>query len=158
MRFKIKDPIFSWAWTPWWVQQSLGHKHELILPGKEVEPALAHFSRLEGATEVSWLWLFENEREARQLRLLPEVEVGFGTRNGELDLIEATIPRAAPGEETRSYIQKSPLKWLKQMPLVELGITEIWYGFNLSDYIKDRRLRLSTVIMEANEFLTIARR
>ncbi|MBT9160561.1 MAG: hypothetical protein DDT26_01848 [Dehalococcoidia bacterium] len=131
--------LFSWARKP-----------EII----GTDPALVHFAGLSRSGQVTnWLWLFTIAEEPVCLRLLPRFARDLpGVDNGELDLIEATLP-----QNREIYVQTVPADWLRDHPLD--GIDYVWLGFDRAAYKEKRSIgHAVSAVMEVEEFKRCLRR
>ena len=160
--YKLPDLLLSWAWTAAYLRSKNEYEQTesgLILPGaianQSEEPALVHFSRMViGGAERSWLWLFDGVGAGVSLKMVPRYAEG-----AEADIIEATLPPPPPGEPSPVVLHYIDVPWLRGLPLSELGIHEVWVGFDYKRFARDRNLRSCTdAIMSAEEFGKIARR
>lgn len=158
--FKLPDPLVSWAWSADYLAKSQETSPSgLILPTTSTDdrPAFVHFSKMADGGEKSWLWLFPDPREALALRTL---QVTPGLKNDPLaQLVALTIPRLVPDCPRATYVQVVDVAHLGGLPLEEMGIHEVWIGFDYTKYAADRIPALSTqACLSAAEFCAIARR
>lgn len=160
------DHYYAWAWTPHLVEQmeraEKTHQSGLILPGQPLpeerkgESAIAHFSGFKEGEQYSWIWLFEEQKEALRLRLLPQF---LDEDDGAATLITATIPDNPPGQPVNTYLQVVPIRWLQEdWNLLEAGISEVWVGFNFKQFTLDRTLKACTQVYGTEEFLEMLKR
>jgi hypothetical protein len=161
----VSDHYYCWAWTPELVaaKEKSDRRADsmLILPDspawldKPTEAAIAHFSILKDGEEYSWLWLFQDQNEAIALKILPDF---LGEDDPDATMITSTLPPTPPGERSGVYLQPVPATWLKDWQLQELGVHEIWIGFDFRKYRSDRNLRVATTnILSTEEFLEALR-
>lgn len=159
-RYSLPDPLYSWAWSPQFLAQleQAEHPQGLILPPTAKvapEPAFCHFSQMRDTGEFSWLWLFPNQQNAIELRLMQAMPV----RDDLAELVQMTVPRSMPGCSSPTFIQVVDTGYLSELPLPELGINEVWIGFDYRKYISDRNPRAATdLALPAEEFCAVARR
>jgi hypothetical protein len=131
----------------------------LILPFTAIpekpEPAFCHFSQMRPEGEFSWLWFFPSRQQAAALRIMPSLPV-----NDLLaELVQSTIPRSLPDCPTPTYLQEVDVGYLGSLPLLELGIHEIWIGYDFKKYISDRNPRAATdLVLSAEDFCGVAHR
>ena len=151
--YKIPDVLYSWA------KPATGGPSETaggLLLFQDDRPELIHFARLIGGDQIerSWLWLSENPKELITLRLLP----GFAkTVEMAKDLVP--IANALPKDDPNDYLQPIEKDYLKNVPLKERGIHEIWIGFNYKRYAHSLDLSASCeAVMDSREFLQLAKR
>ena len=158
MAYKLSDPLFSWAWTPQYLAKLEEPRSPsgLILPQSTLpDPAFCHFSQMRIDREFSWLWFFPSEKEAAALRLLQD----FPLNDDLAELVSLTIPKSLPDCHTPTYLALVDRRWLARMPLRELGIDEVWVGFDYRAYVKDRSPRAATTaVLSAEEFCTVGAR
>lgn len=157
--FKLPEPLHSWAWTSEHIAKANSDglqqtESGLLLPGAiavDTTPAYCHFSQIQmGGKEISWLWLFLIPSQAIALRLLPEVSAAD---DPFIDLVDATVPRDG------TDLVQVDLRYLARQPMEELGIHQVWMGFNWKNYYRDRNLRAAAdYIFSADEFCQLARR
>ena len=157
MTYKLPDPIYSWAWSGQYIALATENKTEagLILPSQPQAPAYCHFSRLspEGE-EIAWLWLFSTPIEAASLRMMQAMQV----QDALADLVELTIPTTLPDCSTPTYLQPVDLSYLAGQPLQELGIHEVWLGFNYKRYAAHRSMvTAADLVLPTDEFIQKAR-
>ena len=131
----------------------------LILPftviANQPEPAFCHFSQMRPEGEFSWLWLFPSRQQAAALRIMQSLPV-----NDLLaELVQATIPRSLPDCPTPTYLQEVDVNYLASLPLLDLGIHEIWIGYDFKKYLGDRNPRAAVdLVLSAEEFCGVASR
>lgn len=161
-RYNLPSPLYSWAWSAHYLAQieQAQHPQGLILPPSATaiatpEPAYCHFSQMRDDGEFSWLWLFPNQQNAIELRLMQSMPV----RDDLAELVQMTVPRSMPGCHNPTFIQVVDTDHLSGLPLLELGINEVWIGFDYRKYISDRNPRAATdLALPAEEFCAVARR
>lgn len=163
--YHLPDKLWAWAWTAEFLALAEEKRSEggIILPQStavDSGPAFAHFSTMLEGTERSWLWFFPQVQQAASLRILPASQkAAFGGCDNNCDLIEATLPEAAPGEISPLTLVLVDQNWLARLPLEELGIHEIWIGFHWRRYLSDRNLRFcADTVLSAEEFCAVGRR
>jgi len=152
MIYKLPDLLYSWAWSGAYLTLATDTRTEsgLILPNPTQEPAYCHFSRLspEG-DDISWLWLFETPIEAASLRMMQTMQL----KDALADLVEITIPITLPDCQVPTYLQPADLSYLGRLHLHELGIHEVWLGFDYKRYAAQRSMAgAATLVLSADEF------
>lgn len=158
-RYSLPSPLFSWAWTSEYLAQTAERPSGLILPSTALprpDPAFCHFSQMRDTGEFSWLWFFPDRHQAAALRIMQAMPV----RDDLAELVQLTVPREMPGCQNQpTFLQVVDAAYLSNLPLRDLGIDEVWIGFDYRRYIGDRNARASVeVALPAEEFCTVARR
>jgi len=104
--------------------------------------------------QFSWLWFFQSEAEAVALRLLQDLSI----TDSLAELVALTIPKSLP-DCVPTYLVLVDQRWLASMPLRELGIDEVWVGFDYRRYVRDRNPRAATTtVLSAEEFCLVGTR
>jgi hypothetical protein len=153
------DSYYSWGWSPYYVKEAEKKEKNdtgLILPewvemnqlNPDNEAAIVHWSTIKDGAQYSWLWLFEEVREAVALRAITE----FLPDDSNRALIEATIPKDVPGQPKLCYVQQIPRQWLLDWPLIEAGIHEVWLGFDYKKFKEVWELKLCAQVFSVEEF------
>ncbi|MGA1114340.1 MAG: hypothetical protein ACO3TI_05260 [Aquiluna sp.] len=152
--YKLPNPLFSWAWTPQYLAKAENSHSSLILPQSTPDPAFCHFSQMRIGNQFSWLWFFQSEAEAVALRLLQDLSI----TDSLAELVALTIPKSLP-DCVPTYLVLVDQRWLASMPLRELGIDEVWVGFDYRRYVRDRNPRAATTtVLSAEEFCLVGTR
>ena len=157
----MTDIYYSWAWTPHHVAEmekaeasQSAETSLLILPEQHKPPptdsALCHFSAFKNGEQHSWIWLFLDQPQAIALRLLPNY---LDEDDQVSNLITATLPPRTPGNPPNTYLQVIPKQWLMNWNLPELGIAEVWVGFDHHRFRFSRLLEKSCEQYSVEEFL-----
>lgn len=160
LRYSLPSPLFSWAWSPQYLAQleQADHPQGLILPptAKPLpEPAFCHFSQMREDGEFSWLWFFPDRQQAASLRIMQAMPV----RDDLAELVQLTVPRELPDCHNPTFLQLVDVGYLARLPLLDMGIHEVWIGFDYRKYVSDRNPRAATdLALPAEEFCAVARR
>jgi hypothetical protein len=159
LHYKLPEPLYSWAWSAEYlakVEPEPTTPGGLLLPRSAApEPAFCHFSQLRDGGEFSWLWFFPDPRQATALRLMQTMPV----QDSLAELVQLTIPRELPDCHRPTYLQLVDQRYLGDLPLREMGIDEIWIGFDHARYANDRSPRAATeLVLTAEDFCQVARR
>jgi hypothetical protein len=158
--YKLPIPLLSWAWTPQYLAklEQVAHPQGLILPPTAKpapDPAFCHFSQMREDGVFSWLWFFSDQQQAAALRTMQVMPV----RDDLAELVQLTVPRSLPDCPNPTYLQVVDADYLRGLPLRDLGINEVWVGFDYRRYIGDRNARASTeLVLSAEEFCEVAAR
>ena len=128
-QYNLPDCLYSWAWTP----EYLGKQQESALP----DLAFCAFSEERIGRPFSWLWFFPDRRQAASLRIMQALPV----HDDLAKLVALTIPRELPDCHRPTYLALVDRHWLARLPLQELGIDEIWVGFDYRAYARDKNPR-----------------
>ena len=148
------DHLLSWAWTETVVAE-MEHQQRLQLdfldiPVTPKDAALCHLSRLSASPldppQISWLWFFENEREALGLRLMPQLVIPGADRL--VDLIRETIP----ADDRITFLQMVPLSFAKSQDYRDAGIHEVWWGFDYKKWVSNTDLSQCTTKLSIDDF------
>lgn len=153
--------LFSWAWSPQYLAKIEASERPsgLILPPSvpttPPDAAFCHFSQMRDTGEFSWLWFFSNQHEAVALRTMQIMPV----RDDLAELVQVTVPRSLPDCPNPTFLQMVDVGYLAKLPLRELGIDEVWIGFDYRRYIGDRNPRAAIgQALAVEEFCEVARR
>lgn len=158
-RYSLPSPLLSWAWTPEYLALTAERPSGLILPSTALpqpDPAFCHFSQMRDTGEFSWLWFFPDRQQAAALRIMQAMPV----HDDLAELVHLTVPQEMPGcQGPPTFLQVVDAAYLAGLPLREMGIDEVWIGFDYRRYIGDRNARAATELaLPAEEFCTVARR
>lgn len=156
--YKLPDPLYSWAWTPEYLakQEQPQSPSGLILPSSTLpDPAFCHFSQMRIGKEFSWLWFFPDRQQAAALRVMQSLPI----HDDLAELVALTIPRELPDCHTPTYLALVDQHWLARLPLQDLGIDEVWVGFDYRAYARDKNPRAAvSEVLSAEEFCAVGRR
>ena len=152
--YKLPDVLYSWAKPA--TQNGPSKTAGGLLLFQDDRPGLIHFSRLIGGDQIerSWLWLSANPKELVSLRILPSF-----VKSVEMAKDLIPIANALPTDDPDAYLQVIEKDYLKNLPLPDLGIHEIWIGFSYKQYASSLDLPASCeAVMDSKEFLQLAKR
>ncbi|MBT9318044.1 hypothetical protein [Leptothoe spongobia] len=152
--YKLPDVLYSWAKPV--TQNGPSEIEGGLLLFQDDRPGLIHFSRLVGGDQIerSWLWLSSKPPELISLRLLPSF-----AKTREIAVEMAPIRNALPPDDKDAYLQVIEKDYLKILPLPDMGIHEIWLGFNYTRYASSLDLPASCeAVVDSQEFLSLAKR
>lgn len=128
MQCNLPDRLYSWAWTP-----------EYLDSQESPDPALCRFSAARDGGTFSWLWFFPDRQQAASLRVIQALPVHDDDALAKL--VALSIPRGLPDRHRPTYLALMDRDWLARLPLQELGIDEVWIGFDYRAYVRDKNPR-----------------
>ena len=127
-QYNLPERLYAWAWTP-----------EYLGKGPSPDPALCRFSEERTGRAFSWLWFFPDRQQAASLRVMQALPVHDDDDLAQL--VAMAIPRELPDCHRPTYLALVDQHWLARLPLQDLGIDEIWVGFDYKAYARDKNPR-----------------
>ena len=127
-QYNLPARLYAWAWTP-----------EYLGSQPSSDPALCRFSDAKAGRAFSWLWFFPDRQQAASLRVMQAMPVHDDDDLPQL--VARAIPRELPDCQRPTYLALVDRHWLARLPLQELGIDEVWVGFDYRAYARDKNPR-----------------
>ena len=126
-QYNLPERLYAWAWAPEYLAQAAP------------DPALCRFSEVRVDRTFSWLWFFPGRQQAASLRVMQALPIHDD--DALANLVARAIPRELPDCQRPTYLALLDRHWLARLPLQELGVDEIWFGFDYKAYARDKNPR-----------------